>query len=369
MPARVPQEESVFSKKRFSALNLCYFVFGFLIPLIIFIFLLAQASALKPFLRYSINNDFLKTIFFMKTESSSHFSFKFINIIFSVDFIILGALIILPFWLLRNKRQGEKFIIFFVLFIVSVLGLFSALHRWRQDFLLLSQYLILLVSPLLFFHYERICSLISKRRGEVYGVFCSFLLLAFFCLPALSYIYHASKSHGISFWVNKFDTILSLTNKDDKCISVEYACPFRLSSYFYRLCPTPFESSLLTSYTEKSLMNDILHHDIVVIMPLRDSYKNYMRDLNRLIREHYILYRNSFLVPGNNFTVNDDSAIVFNVLVAGYYRVGPDGAGMSIDSKLIKTCSVYLSKGEHLVSVPDKCKKYQLVYDFEANKK
>jgi len=91
-----------------------------------------------------------------------------------------------------------------------------------------------------------------------------------------------------------------------------------------------------------------------------------MPQLARLIKNNYVLYENSFYIPGRILYRGVNS---FDVIVNGFYRVEGGLKDVLIDGKSLERDVIYLSKGRHIVFIPDIQRKYWIRYDLENNKR
>lgn len=370
-------DNKIFSKERFNARNYSFFLGGLLLPCIIFIFLLLSQGAFRPFLRYAINNDFLKAALLSETETIYVPPGRFLITMLLTNFLLFLSLIISFFYLFFKKQSIIKFanayLFIFILLFVSYISLFLTLQVWEQDFLLFSQYLALLSAVMLSFFYEYIYELCRKRNREFLGAVSGFCIFALLCLPPLftrpQRIRAAEWFFGLHRQLRPFDEVISLTNKDDRCLSIDVHYPFRPGPYFYRVTFPDFESPKVIEHIEKSLIDEILHNNIVVVIPLK-GYAIGMPNLAQTIERNYVLYnKKHFYIPGKILQAAGRKVTAFDIIVNGYYRVPEDYKGMRIDNKLLKTDIVYLKKGKHIAYLPARHKNYRVMYDLQVNKR
>lgn len=364
-------DDGIFPKERFNFKTYSFFLAGFFLPCVIFTLLLLSQGALKPFLQYAVNNDFLRAALLLKTESGGLPPNEFMIEMFSVNFMLSFSLISLFFYLIYKKRHTAKvasaYLFIFTFFVISFLSLFLTLHAWRQDFLLLSQYFALLAGPMLSFFYEGIHGLFREKYKKLFGIILSIFMLLFICPPPLFNMYRHNV-FGLRSRFLVFDSIISLTNKGDKCLSIEAPCPFRPCVYFYRQAIPSLESLSVTRYREGSTINEILYQNVVSIVPLGYYYGKALPDLARAIDSNYLMYKNSFYIPGKILKASDGKTVALNVIVDGYYRIEGGREGVRIDDKPFLSDTVYLKKGGHVVYLPDVQKTRRLIYDLYANK-
>lgn len=366
----------IFSKKRFNGNTYALFLSGFLLPLVIFIFYIVKHSAFDSFVQYAIFNDFFRATFLLKTESLHFSPYRFGRDILISNFILFVSVICLLLYLCFRWRAFKKsasggILFLCIFFLGAFLSLFFILHPWPQDFLLLSQYLALLAAPGLSLFYRHIFARYWYHRKRFLGFILSFSLFGvIYFPPSFMHGYQIDES-GQSKVFESCDFILSATNREDRCLSVVFPIPFRPSVYFYRLCGPEFESPIVLKHAEKSLLNEFVNNKIVVVMPLEVWGFDYgMPDLYRKLKDNYIQEQEQmFFVPGSVLRPHNGDDAVFNVMVQGYYRFREDWKGVRIDGMRLQRGIVYLTQGNHIISLPDPNKEYTIIYDLKSNKR
>jgi hypothetical protein len=383
-------KEGVFTKEFFNGKTYISFLSGFLLLLAIFILYLAKHSAFNSFMQYAIQNDWLRSALFLKTESL-HFSPYFFGrdmlIINSILFV--SALCFLLYLCLKKgafkKSAYSSVFAIFMFLLVSFLSVFFIVHPWLQEFLLFSQYLVLLAALGLSLFYSYVFTRYGNHGKRFLGFVLSFFLFAVICLPPFIYVYQnrvAGRQLLPGFGpepipfdkimllgiFNDFNEVLLITNPEDRCLSVAYPIPFRPSVYFYRLTGPEFESSTALKHAEKSLLHELIDNRVVVVAPLATwGFDVAMPDLDRKIKDNYIQERNLF-IPGKVLKSSNKSDVVFNVIVPGYYEFRGDRKDIQIDSHPFQKEVVYLTQGIHIFSLPDVDKEYTIMYDLKSNK-
>jgi len=271
-------------------------------------------------------------------------------------------------FLMRIGKGSGRFVkargFIFILLMVSLAGLYLTLHAWLQDFLLFSQYLVLLAAPMLVVFFEFISELFQKSR-KILSLFLLVSMLGCLCLPPLVNEYSSKwNNFNLNRRLKCFDQVILSTKKSDKCLSVEFPCPFRLAGYFYRMCWPGLESRSIINHDEEALIDEILHQNVVVIVPSQVYF--FMPQLLYLIHKNYVLGDYSFYTPGQIWGPSQVEKVEQDVLVSGYYQIA-GWEGVSIDGRSLKQGTIYLSKGMHIFDLPDRQKMYGFFYDVKLN--
>lgn len=360
----MPENKDMFSIERFNSKNYFFFMLGCLLPCIIFILFLFTQGAYEAFIQWACNNEVLKTGLMLKTKYVNFSMNKYLSVIFYANFMIF---ILAGLLLMKVGKCSQRFlracVLIFILLSVSLVGLYLTLNPWEQEFLLFSQYLVLLAAPMLLTFFEFIAELFQKGK-RILSLFLLVSMIMLLCLPPLIKAYHEQK-FNLRWRLSYFDRIIESTKKKDRCLSTEYSCPFRPSVYFYRLSLPWLKSRSINKLEEEILIDEILHQNIVVIVP--SWTYSLMPQLTSLIDKDYVLDKGFFYIPGQIWSARRNKLINQDIIVDGYYRV-VGWKGALIDKKPVKDGIIYLSKGKHVFEMP----KTQMVcgfrYDIELNK-
>ena len=401
-------DNEVFQEKRFNFKTYCSFMAGFLLPCIIFIFLLLRLGVFAAFWNHAVDNDFISATFLSKFQGVRIGPYRYLVDIIMVNCILFSSSIAFVFHLCLKKYRERMaiggFILFFVLFGASFISLFYTYQAWRQDFLLMAQYIALMSAPMLTFAYEY-TYLYRVRKQKTYGIALRVSLLLLVCLPPLykmlvrtdlyniygtKILFSASvpelvQPHAFVWLMAKLEKylgnnagmirahnqIISLTNNHDMVLSVSEPIPFRPSVYYFRITDPLWGGSSYNERIEKLLIEEVLNNDIIVVhMPNRQlQFIEFMPDFWSTLVNYYIK-NNGFYVPGKIFYPHAAAQpAVFNVIVEGYYEIQGYWEGARIDDKLLKENLVYLQKGKHFVYVPEGKESIIIFYSLAANKR
>lgn len=362
---------SIFLNERFNTKTLLFFLSGFLVVVTLFVLFLYANNAAEPFLKYSVNNDFLRNFLFLETESHRFSPFGSIKDSFSINPSIYVFVLISLFIFGRkpkDQRTGGSYIFVFILASVCFLALFLVLKPWPQEMILPSQYLSILAGFALVKIFENIYS-IELRRGEKFFYLSAIVIsisISLFTLPGNIKKFLKGKTF-LDEYTKGFNKIISLTNKDDKCISLVFPCLFRPSAYFYRIGSSVLESVSSKRSIENMLVSDIMQGDIKIIVPSDDL--NLIWGFVQVVKEHYIMHDSGFYVPGGIIDLAESEPKNLNILVPGWYQIESNIAEILLDGQRLVNKSVYLKSGRHTICSRNGTSIFRFSYDFQANRK
>lgn len=368
-------QNDIFSNDRFNAGTFLFFAGGFMFTVAVFFLFLSANKAAEGFWDSCVHNDFLRKFLFLKIESHHWLPMRYIkeSVHANVSMYVFAALSFFFFASgLKDQKTAGAYILIFVVSLMCIGALFMIVHPWMQELILPAQYLSVLAGFALAKMLEHIRSPGPKRGGRLIYLFP---VLALICGSMVTLQRDIAKQlvppHSEmlfkSYLVRVFTTVASLTNKTDKCLSLDNPCLFRPSVYFFRAGMMHMEAASFSRTIEDSLIADIKGGDIKIIIPLRLHQARSMPKLKRLIEEYYIRAEDYYF-PGRVIDVTKGESKDVDILVPGWYRVESAGARMLSDGKPLTEAPVYLGKGRHSFMSPEGPAKAAVKYDFQANK-
>lgn len=372
---RFSWETEFFGEDRFNLRNVYCYILGVLIPLTGFIVFLWMNHGLRPFLTHAVHNDFFRKFIFQDLEATHLLPWKYMHeslLMNPMPFYFSIASVIL---LIRDLRSDSPVlssqIFFTALMITSIGALFLNLHPWLHEWMLPSQYMTLLGGYALI----KIWQSLNKLRPSLIRQIIRITWLA--ALAASSLLFIKNSATALIFTSEKFfritppalshqlSLVLALTSNKDKCLSLNYACLFRPSVYFYNVGNILIEALSKRTQVESILISDLQKGDIKLIVP--SVQLRFMRKLKQKISQNY-LRQGRFYIPGSVLALNPGDPASLEILVEGWYKTQSTSVSLFIDNQPLETDRIYLSKGFHSIHSLNYSGKITFTYDFLKNK-